>query len=91
MNLAMAGVMHPKTSCASITWNWLSCNLGDWMTIIVSAYQRWIIREFDSAVYLGLARRIHSRSFGSHFQSGMFRRLSPVRMNPSLVARRCEL
>src|ERR1700733_4521042 len=45
MNLAMAGVMHPKTSCASIIWNWLSCNLGDWMTIIVSAYQRWIIRE----------------------------------------------
>src|ERR1022692_4557087 len=44
-NLAMAGVMHPKTSCASIIWNWLSCNLGDWMTIIVSAYQRWIIRE----------------------------------------------
>jgi hypothetical protein len=36
MNLAMAGVMHPKTSCASIIWNWLSCNLGDWMTIIVS-------------------------------------------------------
>src|SRR5437870_13872659 len=31
MNLAMAGVMHPKTSCASIIWNWLSCNLGDWM------------------------------------------------------------
>src|SRR5215472_13686382 len=45
MNLAMAGVMHPKTSCASIIWNWLSCNLGDWMTIIVSAYQRQIIRE----------------------------------------------
>jgi hypothetical protein len=21
MNLAMAGVMHPKTSCASIIWN----------------------------------------------------------------------
>src|SRR5580700_11684523 len=40
MNLAMAGVMHPKTSCASIIWNWLSCNLGDWMTIIVSAYYR---------------------------------------------------
>jgi len=40
MNLAMAGVMHPKTSCASIIWNWMSCNLGDWMTIIVSAYQR---------------------------------------------------
>jgi hypothetical protein len=37
INLAMAGVMHPKTSCASIIWNWLSCNLGDWMTIIVSA------------------------------------------------------
>src|SRR6195256_3579746 len=48
MNLAIAGVMHPKTSCASIIWNWLSCNLGDWMTIIVSAYQRRIIREFDS-------------------------------------------
>src|SRR6185369_5815558 len=45
MNLAMAGVMHAKTSCASIIWNWLSCNLGDWMTIIVSAYQRRIIRE----------------------------------------------
>src|SRR5579872_553842 len=39
MNLAMAGVMHPKTSCASVIWNWLSCNLGDWMTIIVPAYQ----------------------------------------------------
>jgi hypothetical protein len=45
MNLVMAGVMHPKTSCASIIWNWLSCNLGDWITIIVSAYQRRIIRE----------------------------------------------
>jgi hypothetical protein len=45
INLAMAGVMHPKTSCASIIWNWLSCNLGDWMTIVVSAYQRRIIRE----------------------------------------------
>ena len=45
MYLAMAGVMHPKTSGASFIWNWLSCNLGDWMTIIVSAYQRWIIRE----------------------------------------------
>src|SRR6266704_6633258 len=40
MNLAIAGVMHPKISCASIIWNWMSCNLGDWMTIIVSAYQR---------------------------------------------------
>ena len=39
MNLAMAGVMHPKTSGASTIWNWLSCNLGDWMTIIVSAFQ----------------------------------------------------
>jgi len=28
MNLAVAGVMHPKTSYASIIWNWLSCNLG---------------------------------------------------------------
>src|SRR6266849_10380993 len=45
MKVAMAGVMHPKTSCASIIWNWLSCNLGDWMTIIVSAYQRRIIRQ----------------------------------------------
>src|SRR5271165_68443 len=45
MNLAMAGVMHPKTSCASFIWNWLSCNRGDWMTIIVSSYQRWIIRQ----------------------------------------------
>src|SRR5215469_247584 len=45
MNLAMAGVMHPKTSCASAIWNWLSCNLGDRMTIIVSAYQRRIIRQ----------------------------------------------
>ncbi len=45
MNLAMAGVMHPKTSCESIIWNWLSCNLGDWMTIIVSAVQRRIIRQ----------------------------------------------
>jgi len=44
----MAGVMHPKTSCASIIWNWLSCNLGDWMTIIVSAYQRRIIRLEDA-------------------------------------------
>jgi hypothetical protein len=35
MNLAMAGMMHPKTSCASIIWNWLSSNLGDWMTFIV--------------------------------------------------------
>src|SRR5215472_3226179 len=48
MNLAMAGVMHPKTSGASIIWNWLSCNLGDGMTIIVSAYQRRIIRQIDS-------------------------------------------
>src|SRR5438067_123611 len=40
MNLAMADVMHPKTSCASIIWNWMSCNLGDWMTIMVPAYQR---------------------------------------------------
>jgi len=38
--LAMAGVMHPKTSGASAIWNWLSRNLGDWMTIIVSAHQR---------------------------------------------------
>src|SRR5260370_39327798 len=45
MNLAMAGVMHPKTSCASIIWNSMSCNLGDWMTIIVSAYQLRIIRQ----------------------------------------------
>jgi hypothetical protein len=45
MNLEMAGVMHPKTSGASIIWNWLSRNLGDWMTIIVSAYQRRIIRQ----------------------------------------------
>src|SRR5579871_1755769 len=45
MNLAMAGVMHAKTSCASAIWNWLSCSLGDWMTIIVSAYPRRIIRE----------------------------------------------
>jgi hypothetical protein len=45
MNLAMAGVMHRKTSGASIIWNWLSCNLGDWMTIILSAYQPRIIRE----------------------------------------------
>jgi len=62
-------VMHPKTSCASIIWNWLSCNLGDWMTIIVSAYQRRIIREsiagenrqnptrrhFDKEIYQSLA------------------------------------
>src|SRR5277367_2230290 len=45
MNLAMAGVMHPKTSCASTIWNSLSCNLGDWMTIIVPAYQQRIIRQ----------------------------------------------
>jgi len=37
-NLATAGVMHPKTSCASTIRNWLSCNLGDGMTIMVSAY-----------------------------------------------------
>src|SRR5215471_17863386 len=43
MNLAIAAVMHPKTSCASCIWNWLSCNLGEWMTIIVSAYQRRIV------------------------------------------------
>jgi hypothetical protein len=36
MNLAMAGVMHAKTSCAADIWKWLSCNLGDWMTIIGS-------------------------------------------------------
>jgi len=34
MNLAMAGVMHPKTSRASIIWNWLSRNLRDWKTIM---------------------------------------------------------
>jgi hypothetical protein len=37
MYRAMAGVMHPKTSGASAIWNWLSRNLEDWMTIIVSA------------------------------------------------------
>jgi hypothetical protein len=42
----MAGVMHPKNSGASIIWKWLSCNLGDWMTIMASAYQRRIIRQF---------------------------------------------
>ena len=35
--LAMTGVMHPKTSGASVIWNWLSCNLGERMTIIVAA------------------------------------------------------
>src|SRR5579864_2785494 len=45
MNLAMAGVMHPKTSCASSISNWLSRNLEDWITIIVSAYQLRIIRQ----------------------------------------------
>lgn len=45
MNLEMAGVMHAKTSGASAIWSWLSCNLGHRMTIIVSAYQRPIIRE----------------------------------------------
>src|SRR5262249_46193611 len=35
MNLAMAGVMHAKTSGASVIWNWLSCSLEDWMTIMV--------------------------------------------------------
>src|SRR5271155_5088890 len=55
MNREMAGVMHPKTSCASIIWNWLSRNLGDWMTIMVSAYQRWIIRELTP----GENRRLH--------------------------------
>jgi hypothetical protein len=45
MNLAMAGVMQPKTSCASVIWNCMSCNLGDRMTIIASAYQRRIIRQ----------------------------------------------
>src|SRR5579863_1122787 len=39
MNREMAGVMYPKTSGASAIWYWLSCNLGDWMTIIGSAYQ----------------------------------------------------
>lgn len=39
MNWATAGVMHPKTSGASFIWNSLSSNLGDRMTIIVSAYQ----------------------------------------------------
>jgi hypothetical protein len=39
MNLVTAGVMHLKTSCASIIWNWASCNLWERMTIIVSAYQ----------------------------------------------------
>src|SRR6266567_6730350 len=58
MNLAMAGVMHPKTSCASIIWNWLSFNLGDWTTIIVSAYQRRIIRELIA----GESRRLCSKS-----------------------------
>jgi hypothetical protein len=48
MNVAMAGVMHPKTSCASIIWNSLSCNLRDWMTIIVSAHERRIIRELKA-------------------------------------------
>ena len=28
--------------------------------------------------------------FRSHFQRGRFRRFSPVRINPSLAARRCE-
>jgi hypothetical protein len=56
MNLEMAGVMHPKTSCASIIWNWLSCNLGDWMTIIVSAYQRRIMLRMDD-MNAGLSRR----------------------------------
>ena len=37
MNLATAGVMQPKTSRASLIWNWLSCNLGDRMTIILAA------------------------------------------------------
>src|SRR6201997_1187320 len=45
MNLEMAGVMHPKTSGASAIWNWLSCNLGDWMTIMLSAYRRRRIRQ----------------------------------------------
>src|SRR5215831_6971030 len=51
MNLVMAGVMHLKTSGASIIWNWLSCNLGDWMTVILSAYQQRTIRQ--EAVSLG--------------------------------------
>src|ERR1700730_4668252 len=48
MNLAMAGVMHPKTSCASIICNWLSFNLGDWMTLIcvsLSTTDKRIIRD----------------------------------------------
>src|SRR5215467_8654203 len=45
MNLVMPGVMHPKTSCASTIWNWLSCSLGDWMTIMASAYQQRITHE----------------------------------------------
>src|SRR5580698_10933133 len=56
MNLAMAGVMHPKTSCASVIWNWLSCNLGDRMITIVSAYQRRIIRQLIA----GEIRRLQS-------------------------------
>src|SRR5271157_436386 len=65
MNLAMAGVMHPKTSCASIIRNWLSCNLGDWMTIIVSGYQRRIIRQLRA----GESRRLHSEPSGPLPQS----------------------
>ena len=30
---------------ASIIWNWLSCNLVVWMTIMMSAYQRQTLRE----------------------------------------------
>jgi hypothetical protein len=37
--------MHPKTSCASSISNWLNCNLEDWMTIIVPAYQLRIVRQ----------------------------------------------
>ena len=48
MNFAIAGVMHPKTSGASDIWNWLSCNLGDWMTTIVVAYLLQTIRNWTA-------------------------------------------
>jgi len=39
MNLAMAGVMHPKTLCIRHL-ELAKLQSWDWMTIIVSAYQR---------------------------------------------------
>ena len=39
INLVIEGLMHAKTSSASVIWNWLSCNLADWITIISFAWK----------------------------------------------------